>query len=168
MFQEQEASRTPDQNRGTSRVGNDAFAATPAALGGFLADTYVLMTKTQVLHWNGTGPGFHALHELTEAQYREMFAAVDLLAERMRALRQRAPSSLAHMLQIASLDDRAEDTGLHAGIRRLAEAHAALAARARDLAEQVAEAGDPATENMLVARIAVHEKAAWLLRGHLG
>jgi len=42
-----------------------------------------------------------------------------------------------------------------------------MAGQARDLADEAEEAEDPATQDMLVGRIAVHEKAAWLLRSHL-
>ena len=38
----------------------------------FLADTYVLLAKTQACHWNATGPNFFGLHKLTEAQYGEL------------------------------------------------------------------------------------------------
>lgn len=154
----------PDRNRPSPTGGNDAPAVSGAALAGLLADTCVLMGATQALHWNGAGPAFHAVHELTGMQYREMFEALDTLAERMRALRVRAPSGLAQTLQLASLDPDAEAPGLHAGISRLGDDHATLAARARELSEQ---AGDAATRKILVARAAAHEKAAWLLRGHL-
>jgi starvation-inducible DNA-binding protein len=50
----------------------------------------------------------------------------------------------------------------------LAEDNASLAARASDLADEAGDADDLATHDMLVKRIEVHEKAAWLLRSHLG
>ena len=51
-----------------------------------LNETYQLILDTQSCHWNVTGPQFYSLHEMTEAQYGDMFDAVDLIAERIRAL----------------------------------------------------------------------------------
>ena len=51
-----------------------------------LADTYTLYLKTHNYHWNVTGPHFNSLHAMFMAQYSEMALAVDLVAERIRAL----------------------------------------------------------------------------------
>lgn len=158
----------PDHNRSVSPGGNDLAVMAGNVLGGFLANICVLMSKTQVFHWNATGPGFHGLHQLTETQNCDLSEAADAVAQRMRALRVRTPHGLAQMLQMATLDDRVDQGSLEARIRRLADDHVALAIQAQDLSEQAAEADDPATEKMLLARIAAHEKAAWLLRSHLG
>jgi starvation-inducible DNA-binding protein len=136
-------------------------------LNGFLADTYVLLAQTQGCHWNATGANFYGLHKLTEAHYGELFAAIDTLAERVRALGVLAPSGLGQMLEAATLEDGepAEDTGQ--AVRLLVASHVAVAERARDLADDAEEADDLATHDMLVQRIAAHDKAAWLLRSHL-
>lgn len=46
----------------------------------------------------------------------------------------------------------------------LVEAHEALAAKMRDAAGYAGDKDDLVTEDMLVARITFHEKAAWMLR----
>lgn len=51
-----------------------------------LADTYTLYLKTHYFHWNVTGPMFNTLHLMFEGQYTELALAVDLVAERIRAL----------------------------------------------------------------------------------
>ena len=51
-----------------------------------LADTYTLYLKTHNYHWNVTGPMFQTLHLMFETQYNELALAVDLIAERIRAL----------------------------------------------------------------------------------
>lgn len=156
------------QNKREAQAANDAAGSTAAALNGFLADTYLLMAKTQACHWNATGPGFIGMHMLTETQYRELFVAVDELAERTRALGFKAPRGLGEMLSLGSLDELEGDVDVSRAFRTLAEDNAELAARARDLAEAADEADDLATHDMLVHRIEIHEKAAWLLRSHLG
>lgn len=137
------------------------------ALNVFVADTYVLLAKTQACHWNATGPDFYGFHKLTEAQYGELFEAVDVLAERVRALRWPAPSGLAAMLELSTLEEDEGITDTQEAARALARDHAAMADQARELASEAGAADDPATEDLLVARIEAHEKAAWLLRSHL-
>lgn len=158
---------TPQNQRG-GQPANDVAGSTAAALSGFLADTYLLMAKTQACHWNATGPGFIGMHALTETQYQELFAAVDALGERLRAIGFKAPRGLGEMLSLGSLDELEGDVDVNRAFRTLAEDNADLAVRASDLAEAADEADDLATHDMLVHRIEVHEKAAWLLRSHLG
>jgi starvation-inducible DNA-binding protein len=60
-----------------------------------LADTYTLYLKTHNFHWNVTGPMFQTLHLMFETQYNELALAVDLIAERIRALGYPAPGTYA-------------------------------------------------------------------------
>ena len=53
-----------------------------------LADTFVLYFKTHSFHWNVTGPRFHSLHEMFEEQYTEMWEAMDVLADLLKAQEQ--------------------------------------------------------------------------------
>jgi starvation-inducible DNA-binding protein len=136
-------------------------------LKGFVADTYALLAKTQACHWNAKGPNFIGLHKLTEAQYEELFHAVDELAERLRALDAPAPQGLAEMLELTSLKDAPANITTEAAAKLLAQDNSGLADRAKTIAEAADEAGDLATHDMLVARIDAHQKAAWLLRSHV-
>src|ERR1700722_2227338 len=56
-----------------------------------VSDTYLLTIKTHGYHWNVTGPLFPQLHAFLETQYNELFAAVDEVAERIRAIDFPAP-----------------------------------------------------------------------------
>jgi starvation-inducible DNA-binding protein len=133
----------------------------------FLADTYLLLAKTQSVHWNARGPNFIGIHKLTEEQYNELFAAIDELAERVRALDADAPFSLAEMQRIATLEEATQVHKLDDAIRMLVTDNKAMSERARDLALDADEQDDLVTHDMLVARIEVHDKAAWLLRSNL-
>src|SRR5438445_6892594 len=74
-----------------------------------LADTYTLYLKTHSFHWNVTGPMFQTLHLMFEQQYTELALAVDLIAERIRALGHEAPGSYAQFLKLTSIP---EETGV--------------------------------------------------------
>ena len=66
-----------------------------AGLSRLLADSYTLYLKTHNFHWNVTGPQFNTLHLMFEGQYTELAAAVDEIAERIRALGVKAPPEVA-------------------------------------------------------------------------
>lgn len=135
-----------------------------AALAGVLGDTTVLMVKTQACHWNVVGPLVHPIHELTEAQYRDHFEAIDKIAERMRALGALAPLSMAEMRAKAELaeEDRLRDA--RGMIEQLVADNEALVRRLRETAATAAERQDSATEDLMNARMAAHEEAVWMLR----
>src|SRR3970040_1999587 len=69
--------------------------AIPEGLSRVLADTYTLYLKTHYFHWNVTGPMFQTLHLMFETQYNELALAVDLIADRIRALGYPAPGTYA-------------------------------------------------------------------------
>lgn len=136
-------------------------------LNGFVADSYVLFAKTQSFHWNVVGSNFQGLHSLFEAQYKELFKAIDELAERVRALDGTAPTGLRQMLDLASVNDNDDVPDNKAMCRILLEDNRALSRRAAELADAADAAEDIATHDMLVHRIEAHDKAAWMLKAHL-
>jgi starvation-inducible DNA-binding protein len=132
-----------------------------------LADSYLLYVKTQGVHWNVTGPMFASLHVLLEKQYEELASAVDEVAERVRALGERAPAGLREFTSLMSLGDDELNGSCERALGWLAEAHDACAKRARELFKQAEEANDQATCDLLAGRMGAHEKASWMLRSHL-
>src|SRR5689334_23928166 len=74
-----------------------------------LADTYTLYLKTHNFHWNVEGPQFNTLHLMFEQQYTELATAVDLIAERIRALGFPAPGSYGAYARLASVKEAPEE-----------------------------------------------------------
>src|SRR4030095_4389121 len=72
-----------------------------------LADTYTLYLKTHNFHWNVTGPMFQTLHLMFETQYNELALAVDLIAERIRALGYPAPGTYSEYSKLSSIKETA-------------------------------------------------------------
>jgi starvation-inducible DNA-binding protein len=133
-----------------------------------LADTYTLYLTTHNFHWNISGPMFNSLHAMFMAQYTELWNAVDPIAERIRSLGEPAPGSYAQFARLSSLADAPETPPkAEAMIRILAEGHEATARSARSLFPLADKAGDQATADLATQRVAVHEKAAWMLRALL-
>ena len=133
------------------------------ALKPVLAESVQLYVATQNVHWNVTGPLFQAVHALTEEQYLEMAPAVDVIAERIRALGQKAPGTMAQYMALGSITDVDENAPAEDMIRALNEGHNAIANRIRPLIAASADVADDVTAGLLTDRLTVHEKAQWML-----
>ena len=160
----------PNHNALTLDIGIDEADRQAIAEGVscVLADTYTLYLKTHNYHWNVTGPMFNTLHLMFEQQYNEMWAAVDLLAERIRSLGVFAPGSYA---QFADLTVIAEADGVpdaQSMIADLVRGHEAVTRTIRSIFATVDQAHDESTADLLTQRLQVHEKTAWMLRAMLG
>lgn len=127
-----------------------------------LADTYVLMLKTQSVHWNVVGGDFWDVHLLSETQYGELFDAVDELAERIRALGGVAPGTMKEFLTLSRISEGGGDASVSACVAALAEANAQMATLLRKEIRLVGDLGEVGTEDTYVARLKAHEKASWM------
>jgi starvation-inducible DNA-binding protein len=132
-----------------------------------LADTYTLYLKTHNFHWNVTGPMFQTLHLMFMTQYNESWMAVDLVAERIRALGFPAPGSYAQFAALTSIKDSEDVPKATDMIRQLVEGQEAVVRTAREVLPIAEKAGDQPTVDLLSARMEVHEKNAWMLRSLL-
>lgn len=130
-----------------------------------LADTYLLMIKTQAYHWNVVGPLFHSFHVLTEEHYENLFKAADDIAERVRALGRPAPTSIVRLAGRSVVsEDKSDDTSTEDMISNLVKDHEAIVRHFRETVEFAEDATDVVTADMLTARMEFHEKAIWMLR----
>ena len=132
-----------------------------------LADSYTLYLKTHNFHWNVTGKMFQTLHVMFEEHYTELALAVDLIAERIRALGFPAPGSYAAFARLSSVPDTDGVPGAMDMVKLLVEAHEAVIRTARQVVEAAEDARDQATADLGTQRLQVHEKTAWMLRSLL-
>jgi starvation-inducible DNA-binding protein len=133
-----------------------------------LADTYTLYLKTHNFHWNVTGPQFNSLHLMFEGQYTELALAVDLIAERIRALGEPAPGSYSAFAKLSSIAEATGAPKAEEMVRILAEDQLAVVRTARSVFPLADAANDEPTADLLTQRMQVHEKTAWMLRANLG
>ena len=133
-----------------------------------LADSYTLYLKTHNYHWNVTGPMFNTLHLMFEQQYTELATAVDLIAERIRALGHPAPGSYRAYSKLTSIAEEEGVPDANQMIRELVKGQEAVTRTARELFPVVDKASDEPTADLLTQRMQVHEKNAWMLRSLLG
>lgn len=125
--------------------------------------TYRTLLRSQVVHWNVVGPLFQPIHELTEQHYSELFAAIDTLAERIRALGFPVPTGKAAAGLDKALSIGGRMTAL-AMVEELVEDHEALTRLLREAAGEAEELNDFVTHDLLTERLAFHEKAVWMLK----
>lgn len=147
---------------------------TSRALQDILASTYALYLMTHNYHWNVEGNNFINLHKLFESQYLELFEAVDVIAERIRALGEYAlPFENKDILDISKLMSNALNKETKANeraermLRNLISLNEAVIAHCQ-LAKDISRADhDDETENLIVERVTVHQKSLWMLRSSL-
>lgn len=132
-----------------------------------LADTYTLYLMTHNFHWNVKGPMFQTLHLMFEAQYTELALAVDLIAERIRALGFPAPGTYGVYAKLTSIDEPKGVPEATDMIRQLVKGQEAVVRTARKLFPAVDKANDEPSADLLTQRMQVHEKNAWMLRSLL-
>lgn len=136
-------------------------------LGRMLADTYTLYLKTHNFHWNVTGPMFQTLHLMFEAQYNELALAVDLVAERIRALGFPAPGTYKQFSALSAIKEEDGVPKAQDMITKLVEGHETVARTAREIFKIAESVSDQPTCDLLTQRMQVHEKTAWMLRSLL-
>ena len=132
-----------------------------------VADTYAVIGQSHLCHWNVRGPAFFSLHTAFEQQYNELFIAVDEIAERIRALGAFAPGGLANLAGMAGIEEIAEDATADAMVKHLVAANGKLLTDLRAARDCAGESNDSESEDLMIARIQVHEKTAWMLNSFL-
>jgi len=132
-----------------------------------LGDTYTLYLKTHNFHWNVTGPMFQTLHLMFEAQYNELALAVDLIAERIRALGFPAPGTYQEFSRLSTIKEEEGVPSAEDMIRLLVEGQETVVRTARSVFPSVERVNDEPTADLLTQRMQVHEKTAWMLRSLL-
>lgn len=140
---------------------------TAQGLSRLLADSYTLYLKTHNYHWNVTGPMFQTLHTMFEEHYTELATAVDDIAERIRALGEKAPGSYTEFAKLSSVKEETGTPSAQDMIKNLVTAHENVIKTARDVFPTAEEAGDEVSCDLLTQRMQIHEKTAWMLRSLL-
>lgn len=161
----------PPANRAAPGIDIGMSAADRAkiaqGLSHLLADSYTLYLMTHNFHWNVTGPDFNSLHLMFMTQYTEQWAALDIIAERIRALGHPAPGTYQEFVRLASIKEVQGQPNSKDMVRHLVAAQEATARTARKLFPLVEKANDQPTADVLTQRLDIHEKTAWMLRSLL-
>ena len=151
----------------TPNTGISNTDAITDSLSNYLADTYALYLKTQNYHWNVQGIHFASLHAFFEEHYQALAESVDELAERIRSLGAHAPGSFTKFAKRTQLEEASGQEDSQQMLKTLLRDHETLARSGKKLIEEAEEGADFATADLITARVAFHEKTAWMIRSHL-
>jgi starvation-inducible DNA-binding protein len=148
-------------------ITDENRASVASGLSGLLSDTYLLSIKTHNFHWNVTGPQFTSLHLLFEQFYRELSKAVDVIAERIRALGYPALGSYQAFREHSQLVEETGVPSAEAMIRQLIQGQELILNTARTILPLAEASVDEVTLDLVIQRMQIHEKNAWMLRSLL-
>lgn len=157
-------STTPNKLAVTNALGEQAGEAIAVAINPLVADAFALYVKTKNFHWHLSGPHFRDYHLLFDEQADQIFAMIDVLAERVRKLGGRTILSIGHISRLQTIEDDNEDfVEPKEMLRRLYENNKALTDLMREAHKVCEEYHDIATTSILEVLIDETERRAWFL-----
>lgn len=128
-----------------------------------MADNFVFYFKAHSFHWNVVGPNFPQYHEFFSGVYTAAFAAVDRIAEEIRALDEYAPKSLNELIGISSLNENKADLDATAMVRALADDNQKILGGLLATQKMAEAANQVGLANYLQDLYDQHKKLAWML-----
>lgn len=129
-----------------------------------LSDTYLMYFKAHSYHWNVEGPNFPQYHEFFGNLYEELFAAIDVIAEQMRALGEYAPVSLAKIVADASMDEDTSVLTPEKMFNTLSTANDKVLVSLMQAYQKAEAQSDLGLSDFLQGRIDIHNKHGWMLK----
>jgi starvation-inducible DNA-binding protein len=145
-------------------LGANAGKDIAGALNALLADTFALYLKTKNFHWHVSGPHFRDYHLLLDEQADQIFATIDVLAERVRKLGQptlRSVGDITRQQRIA--DNDAAYVEPQDMLAELRDDNQRFITSMRETHDVCDEHGDVATTSLLEVYIDEAEKRVWFL-----
>jgi starvation-inducible DNA-binding protein len=134
-----------------------------------LANVYLLLIKTKKYHWDVTGPEFRSLHMLWDEQYVVLAAAIDAIAERVRALGNFPVGTAQGFLEYGDIAEHSgEIPTADQMVANLVDDHEQVIRSLREHVEQCDEKfNDQGTADFLTGLMEKHEEMAWMLRSFI-
>lgn len=134
------------------------------ALNPLVADLFALYVKTKNFHWHLSGSHFRDYHLLFDEHADQIFAAIDIIAERVRRIGGTTIRSISHIGQLQTIEDNNEDFVSPADmVRQLMEDEGKLAKNQRAAHEVCDKYDDVATASLLEVTIDEAERRKWFL-----
>lgn len=167
-------SMTQSQNKNPENDKSELQDHVTNSLQDVLASTYGLYLMTHNYHWNVEGEKFYPLHKMFEQQYNDLFQAIDVIAEQIRALDCYAlPFEGAGILEVSKMTSNAlnKETDANARAERmvlnLLNVNESVVKDCQSTKKFAQDVHDDETENLMVERIGAHLKVIWFLRSSL-
>jgi starvation-inducible DNA-binding protein len=145
-------------------LGEKARLAIAKSINPLIADVFALYVKTKNFHWHMSGSHYRDYHLLFDEQAEQIFAMVDVLAERVRKLGGTTIHSIGQINQLTRVDDDNDEfVDAKDMIRRLMNDNKAMSANMRQAHKVCAQYNDVATTSILEVFIDETERRTWFL-----
>lgn len=132
-----------------------------------LATSFAFYLKAHNFHWNVEGPNFPQYHEFFGKLYEEVHAAIDDIAEHIRAIDAYAPGSFTRFAELSLIKDEIDIPNPIDMCRKLFNNNGILI-KLLEEAQQIAETSkEVGLSNFLQDRVDIHKKHQWMLRSIL-
>ncbi len=129
-----------------------------------VADAFALYVKTKNFHWHLSGSHFRDYHLLFDEQAEQIFATIDVLAERVRKLGKLTIRSVGHIGSLQSIKDSDEHfVKPEQMVKTLLHDNQKCLERMRAAHEVCANYNDVATTSVLEVFIDEAERRIWFL-----
>jgi starvation-inducible DNA-binding protein len=129
-----------------------------------VADAFALFVKTKNFHWHMSGSHYRDYHLLLDEQADQVFAMIDVLAERVRKLGDTTIHSIGHIAQLQRIKDNNDSfVSPKKMIQELMEDNKNTVANMRKAHDICDHAKDVATASLLENFIDEAERRTWFL-----
>lgn len=145
-------------------LGEKATLAIETVINPLVADAFALFVKTKNFHWHMSGNHYRDYHLLLDEQANQIFAMIDVLAERVRKLGGTTIRSISHISNLQNIrDDNDAFVEPKKMIKRLMDDNKNCAARMRAAHKVCDDYNDIATASILEVFIDETERRTWFL-----
>ncbi|GFZ81090.1 general stress protein 20U [Paenibacillus marchantiophytorum] len=133
-----------------------------------VANFSILYMKIHNYHWYVKGENFFTLHIKFEELYNEVGLHLDVIAERMLALRAIPTATLKQHLDTASVKEAKNDETAEQMVKQLASDFSLVCSELTEGIELAEESKDQPTADLLIGIRSSLEKHSWMLEAFLG
>jgi starvation-inducible DNA-binding protein len=155
---------TPKKLLTPTDLGDKARTAITEVVNPLIADVFAIFVKTKNFHWHVSGSHYRDYHLLLDEQAAQIFAMIDVLAERIRKLGGTTIRSIAHINHLKHIsDDNDVNLSADAMLERLLKDNQLLISQMREVHDICDKYRDVATASLLENYIDESEQRVWFL-----
>jgi starvation-inducible DNA-binding protein len=138
--------------------------AVPGVINPLVADAFALFVKTKNFHWHMSGSHYRDYHLLLDEQATQIYAMIDVLAERVRKMGGLTIRSIDHIKSLQRIrDDNETFLQPKEMLKRLLEDNKEFAEHLRAAHKVCDDNNDIATASILEVQIDETERRIWFL-----
>jgi starvation-inducible DNA-binding protein len=129
-----------------------------------VANAFIIYLNYKHYHWQTFGPLFRDMHRLFDEFAADVYATIDVMAERIRMIGQDPVSRIEEFQKTASIASAKDSKDMREMVREANANVLTVISEMRAGIKAAEEADDPGTADVLVRFVQIHEKHEWWLR----